>query len=415
MAAGPGLTVRKLVTSWGYQVDDSALKKMDKSIASMKTTLKYTLGLATAVGGAMLAIVKTTADSASEASRASQKVGLTADQYQRLAAAAKMSKLESEELQMGLIRLNRTAYNAATQGGQTAQTFAQLGIPIRDANGKLRSTNDILLDVSDKFHNMPNGMRKTALAMELMGRGGATMIPFLNKGREKIKELGDEAKKLGLVLSDDTIAQGKEFNRNMKLITETIIGLKNQIGTALLPVAIQWITALREWLVQNQQLIKSRIEFVLKLVANNLGIILGFMTAIVALQMVKVFVDGASAALKLASALNKVGLAKAFAQGGLPFLVAAGVAGLGYMAGRSMGYFGGKSDDNLSAGKTEMPVRSTNRGVPWQIVDKRQIHVVAPVGADAHAFGETVARVSTPGLDKMLRQAHRDFAMPGAI
>jgi hypothetical protein len=37
---------------------------------------------------------------------------------------------------------------------------------------------DLLLDVAGKFSAMENGTMKTALAMQLFGRSGATLIPF---------------------------------------------------------------------------------------------------------------------------------------------------------------------------------------------------------------------------------------------
>ena len=63
---------------------------------------------------------------------------------------------------------------------------------------------------------MEDGAGKTALAIKLFGKSGADLIPLLNQGRAGIKELTDEAAKLGIVISTETAAKAEQFNDTLK-------------------------------------------------------------------------------------------------------------------------------------------------------------------------------------------------------
>jgi hypothetical protein len=52
---------------------------------------------------------------------------------------------------------------------------------------------------------MPDGARKSAIALKLFGLEGAKLIPFLNEGAKGIQAFEDEAARLGIVFSDDQI------------------------------------------------------------------------------------------------------------------------------------------------------------------------------------------------------------------
>nr|WP_287383115.1 phage tail protein [Ralstonia sp.] len=99
----------------------------------------------------------------------------------------------------------------------------------------MRDSEQVLLDLADRFKAMPDGAEKAALAVDIFGKAGAEMIPFLNQGRDGIGALKQEAAELGLQLSADTAAQAGNFNDaldKLKLATQSI---GNQIIASLLP------------------------------------------------------------------------------------------------------------------------------------------------------------------------------------
>ena len=73
-------------------------------------------------------------------------------------------------------------------GKGASEAFRELGIAIKNSDGTLRSSGDVMLDIANKFKAMKDGPEKAALAMKLLGRGGAELIPMLNMGGTAIEE-----------------------------------------------------------------------------------------------------------------------------------------------------------------------------------------------------------------------------------
>jgi hypothetical protein len=118
---------------------------------------------------------------------ASQKTGVAVEELQALQAAAYLADIDVTELTSGLGKLSKNLQEVATGGkGPAATAMTALGISATDATGKLRPMEDVMKDVAEKFATMEDGTTKTALAMDLFGRSGANLIPFLNEGRDGI-------------------------------------------------------------------------------------------------------------------------------------------------------------------------------------------------------------------------------------
>jgi len=123
-----------------------------------------------------------------------------------------------------------------TGGKSTAQILADIGVKATDASGNLLPIMDILGPLADRFQAMPNSLEKTGLAMQLFGRSGKDMIPFLNLGSQGLGDLASQADKLGVVLTTKNIASIKAFTFAQRDMQQAITGVKVQIGLALMPV-----------------------------------------------------------------------------------------------------------------------------------------------------------------------------------
>jgi hypothetical protein len=80
------------------------------------------------------------------------------------------------------------------------------------------------------------GRRKTALAVELLGRSGADLIPLLNGGAAGLAEMRAEAEQLGLVISAEAGRAAEQFNDDITRMGAAVRGASIEVGTQLLPV-----------------------------------------------------------------------------------------------------------------------------------------------------------------------------------
>lgn len=212
-----------------------------------KTGLLAAGAAAATAAGAMTLAVKGTIDAADEMSKASAKIGVPIEELSRLKYAADLSGVSFEGLQTAVGRLSRVMNDAKNGSKEAVDTFAQLGISATNADGSLKSASQVLQEVSDKFASMPEGAEKTALAMELMGRSGANMIPLLNGGSEALAKLMGEADQFGQVFTQTMGSQAEAFNDNISRLQGAFGNLAARLATELLPYLEQFTN----WLVEN--------------------------------------------------------------------------------------------------------------------------------------------------------------------
>jgi hypothetical protein len=122
---------------------------------------------------------------------------------------------------------------AAAEAGDKDKLFAALDIPV-EVNGRLRDTNDVLMDLADKFQSMPDGAQKSALALKVFGRAGADMIPIMNMGRVAIEEQIAKAKELGIVWSTEDAKAAADLTDSIDELKFAFTGLKKEAVTPLI-------------------------------------------------------------------------------------------------------------------------------------------------------------------------------------
>ncbi|ERW23882.1 hypothetical protein Q036_01933 [Pseudomonas aeruginosa BWHPSA023] len=192
------------------------------------------LGVAVSVAG-LTAMVKSAIDTGDALDEMSQRVGVSVETLSVWKPAAEQSGVSSESFEKGLRKLSTTMLEAATGSEDAARGFSAVGVEFKNQDGTLRATDQVLLDLAERFKAMPDGAEKTALAVQLFGKSGAELIPFLNQGRDGINELAAEMQALGVQMSSETAAQAGNFNDALDKLKLATTSIGNQIIAALLP------------------------------------------------------------------------------------------------------------------------------------------------------------------------------------
>jgi hypothetical protein len=76
----------------------------------------------------------------------------------------------------------------------------------------------------------------------------------LNKGRSGIKELTDEAERLGLIIDTRTARAAEEFNDNLDKITSALAGVANKVAAEALPALVGLTEATVDWLKEGNKI-----------------------------------------------------------------------------------------------------------------------------------------------------------------
>lgn len=212
-------------------------------------------GLATA----LYSVTKGAADAGGEIEDTAYKLGIGAEALQEYRYAAKLSGLEAETFSNGVQKLGLNASAAASGNKGMAATFKSLGVTLKDSNGKLRSTEEILNDTFAGLARIEDPMRRNEMAFKTFGKSGVDFVKMLMDGEEGLVAFREEARRTGHVMSADAAAMGGVFGDNVDRLMTRLEGLKLFLGVQLMPVMDDLVTTVTEWVSANQGLVRSTI------------------------------------------------------------------------------------------------------------------------------------------------------------
>ena len=216
---------------------EKSLDRVDKQAGGLQGTFNRVKGaaggLTSSLGGLVPAIGlaglgalgKRSIDAADNLNDLSQRTGVGVETLDKFGKAANDSGSSLEEVAKSMGKLAKGIVDPASK---TNEALKSIGVSSTDAQGRIRGVDAIMLDLADKFSKMPDGVEKTALAMEIFGKSGANIIPMLNEGKAALN--GYSA-----TISKELAEAADKFNDSINKVTVSISGPFNQAITALLP------------------------------------------------------------------------------------------------------------------------------------------------------------------------------------
>jgi hypothetical protein len=230
---------------------DKVLKGAQASVASFAknvTSIAGGIGLEKAISGTIEKVVSTIKnglDDVAKSAKGASVAGMAVDDFTKLRYGAEFSGVALENLSVSLTKLSENMVSVAS-GAVTpvSVAFDKMGLAVKDSDGTLKTSSTMLAEIADKFAGYKDGAAKATLAQTIFGEKGAELIPMLNRGRDGLAALGDEAQKYGLVLDGDTKFAVQSMNENLKRMDAIKQGLAVTIAAHLLPTFEQFSSAM---------------------------------------------------------------------------------------------------------------------------------------------------------------------------
>lgn len=175
----------------------------------------------------------------------SGQLGINVEDLQAWQFAAKLNGVEAGELTASLTKLQKNMVDNAANGAESGGEFLKLGVSLRDAQGHLRDTTEVLYDTGIAISKLPPGAEQTAAAMEVFGKAGKKLLPLFSDGEVGLKKYLDEVKNLGGGLSGDMINALDGVGDNMDRLNMATTSAKAALISAFLPAitkGITWLT-----------------------------------------------------------------------------------------------------------------------------------------------------------------------------
>lgn len=202
---------------------------------TINTAMSIASAAAYAAGSAMVVLVTRAVEVGSKFHDLAMQTGMSTEELSRFAYAASTADLEAEDVAqaVGFLSKQMVATGSSADAGSTA--LGRLGIAVKNTDGSLRSTHSVLIDTANVFQKLPDGPEKTAIAMEVFGKAGKSMIPMLNDGGDAILDLERRADELGITVSTRFAGQADEFGDQMTLMKQRVANTGRSLAEDLLP------------------------------------------------------------------------------------------------------------------------------------------------------------------------------------
>lgn len=250
-----------------FKVDNSDLKKGvaegEKFVDGLKDSLAGLAGplLAAFSGGAIIGFTHDLLEAADATSKLADSLGLGIVEFQGWDHAANMSGVQTELLTMAFGKLYLGLNEVAEKGkGPAAEALKALGIEAEIAEGKFKSSGQVLEEVADAIQGMDVTKRNAAL-MKLFGEQGAKLVPMLKGGSAGVRALRNEVEELGFAFDDEFAAGAEEFNDNMTRLTKAGQGFLTQVLGPILPELVDLSQALVRSAKETIPLVKQFVAF----------------------------------------------------------------------------------------------------------------------------------------------------------
>jgi hypothetical protein len=248
-----GGALRQLAVLFGIGVEgQEKLDKVDSKVEGLLGRFKK-LGAVVAEGFAWEKIsefVERQVEAATELERMSIILGTTTEQLERFRFAAGEAGVSEDAMDTSLRFLNRNLGEAAEKGGESAATFARLGIQIKDTHEKTREASDVIADLADKIAETEDPAKRTQVAMDLLGRQGAQLLPVLEQGSGAFEDARKELNELGGPASRQYIESAKHVEEATHRLNVGWENLKRAAAAALFPVFEKLIDFTTRWVTR---------------------------------------------------------------------------------------------------------------------------------------------------------------------
>lgn len=225
----------------------NVLSQQLKSLAGdMQNLSEKTRGLSTAAGGmatGMVAMAVNAGKTADDLLTLSRNTGFSVEELQKMQYASDLVDVSMDQMTGSVQKLTK-------QMASGNKAFDTLGVAITDENGNMRDAVDVWYDSLDALSKVEDGTLRDQLSMELFGKSAMDMSGIVDDGGEALKNLGQEAEDMGLILSEDAVGAAGAFNDELDKLkgqaTQAFFEAGSALAETLLPMLGDLITKVSE-------------------------------------------------------------------------------------------------------------------------------------------------------------------------
>ncbi len=236
-----GDVVNGLTSKLGIQLPDSMKSSMNAMGSLDAQSLALAGGFAAVAAAiikvekAMISMTKESASFADNIITLSMQTGQSTQQLQEFAYASELIDVSVDTLQGSLTKLTNNMKDTMNGTGNAKASFEALGVSVTNADGSMRSANDVFYETIDALGQVKNETERDAMAMDIFGRSAQDLNPLIIQGSKTLKAYADEAHNMGYVLDDEALSALGAVDDAYQRLQKTQEGVKNQLAVEFAP------------------------------------------------------------------------------------------------------------------------------------------------------------------------------------
>lgn len=246
--------IDELLVGLGFEYDPKEMKQFKDDVGETVNVIKSLTKVAVAGAAAIAAMTVASTKASDEQGKLADEIGDTVDNIDALQFANQRSGGSADGMANSLRQLSIRAAEAARGAGAGVEAFGLLGISVTEANGKLKPTSDLLLEISDQFGDLSKS-QQIELADKL---GVRDSIRLLQQGKASITDLVSEARALGVTTKEDA-AIAAEFQDSLTDIWQVTKQISRTLTKVFAPAMTEINNQFTEWWKINRAMIEQKL------------------------------------------------------------------------------------------------------------------------------------------------------------
>lgn len=305
-------------------VEDKAsakLKNIGTNMQRMGATFRRVgfgmLAVSGMIVGGLFMMAKKTAEAGDEIAKMAKRTGFAVETLSELKHVAEISGTELGSIEKATKRMSKAISDAGDGLATYTRAFDKLGLNIREIQAM--SPEEQFWAISSAMADLEDHTLKVALAQDIFGRAGTQLLPMLEEGAEGIAALRQEAHDLGVVFDEEAAKEAEEFMDALTNLETSLQGVGKELIETLMPHitafaerAVEVIKGIKEWISENEGLVKTLVAVGLVLgvggaILVGFGMIAGAIVKINAALVLFHALSGPAGWIKLAAGLAIAG------------------------------------------------------------------------------------------------------------
>ena len=233
----------------------------------------------TAMMAPLLGAARLFASTGDQLEKMRARTGFTAQALSELGFAAEQGGASIDQLDRSLAAMAR--FSVMVERGLKTSTdlLDMLGVSVDQF--KNASPEERFKLLAEALSQVEDETLRAGIALNVFGRSGRELLPMLEGGRASIEALQEEARRLGITLSDDDADAAAALTDAMNRLRGRLKAIVVQIGAALAPVLTELqqniaplISQIIGWVKENRTLVVTIFKIAAAVMAAGVGLIM---------------------------------------------------------------------------------------------------------------------------------------------